>query len=220
MVARSRAIVIRLASYVSPPHGERGSILSERGSTAGRSAGWQATARHRERQMRSRGRAATVGLSVALLAGSGLGIIGADSAAGSGSAAGRTVARISRTVSLSESGHLHITGKKRPTLNEALNEAGLVTGTIAGSIYIHLHVVSPTKVTAEVNIYPRDGSLSGSGSASYRVVGGYASFSGTLSITRGSGKYAHARASGLRFTGTIQRRDDSVTVKLSGPLSY
>jgi hypothetical protein len=52
------------------------------------------------------------------------------------------------------------------------------------------------------------------------VVGGYAAFSGTLSITRGSGKYARARASGLRFTGTIQRRGDSVSVHLSGPLSY
>jgi hypothetical protein len=215
MVARSRAIVIWLASYVSRPHGERGSILSVRESAA-RSTGWPATARHRERQMRSRGRVATAALSTALLAGSGLGIGGTDSAAGSGGAAGPTVARISRTVSLGETGHLRLTSKKGFTLNER----GSASGTIAGTIYIHLHLVSDTKVTAEVNIYPREGSLTGSGSAAYRVVGGYASFSGTLSITRGSGKYAHARASGLRFTGTIQRRDDSVTVRLSGPLSY
>jgi hypothetical protein len=119
-------------------------------------------------------------------------------------------------VSLSESGRLRLTSKKGFTLNER----GLASGTISGSIYIHLHLVSQSRVTAEVNIYPRGGSLSGSGSAAYRVEGGHASFSGTLSITRGSGKYARARASGLRFTGTIQRRDDSVSVQLSGRLSY
>lgn len=119
-------------------------------------------------------------------------------------------------MSLGESGRLRLTSKRGFTLNER----GSASGTISGSIYIHLHLVSDSKVTAEVNIYPRAGSLTGSGSASYRVVGGYAAFSGTLSITRGSGKYARARASGLRFTGTIQRRDDSVAVQLSGHLSY
>ncbi|HEY2217152.1 MAG TPA: autotransporter, partial [Solirubrobacteraceae bacterium] len=94
------------------------------------------------------------------------------------------------------------------------------SGTIAGSMYIHLNLASTSKVTAEVNIYPREGSLTGTGSASYRVQGGVAVFSGTMSITRGTGKYAKARASGLRFTGTIQRRNDAVAVQLSGRLSY
>jgi hypothetical protein len=125
-------------------------------------------------------------------------------------------AKLARTVSLRESGRLRLTSKKGFTLNER----GTASGTISGTIYIHLHLTSDTRVTAEVNIYPRGGSLTGSGSASYHVVGGYAAFAGTLSITRGSGKYAHARASGLRFTGTIQRRDDSVAVQLSGHMSY
>jgi hypothetical protein len=136
------------------------------------------------------------------------------------SAAPGPVAHGARTVSLQERGSLHLTGKGHPTINQTLNEAGRASGTIVGSLYIHLHLVSASKVTAEVNIYPSGGSLSGAGSASYHVVGGYAAFSGTLSITRGTGKYAHARASGLRFTGKIQRRDDSVSVQLSGPLSY
>lgn len=135
-------------------------------------------------------------------------------------AASRSIARDARTVSLQEQGSLHLTGKGHPTLNQTLNEAGRASGTITGPLYIHLHLVSASKVKAEVNIYPSGGSLSGSGSASYHVVGGYAAFSGTLSITRGTGKYARARASNLRFTGKIQRRDDSVTVQLSGPLSY
>jgi hypothetical protein len=100
-----------------------------------------------------------------------------------------------------------------------LNEQGSASGTITGAIYIHLHLTSTSKVTAEVSIYPSGGSLSGNGSATYRVEGAYAVFTGTLAITRGSGKYSHARASALRFTGTIQRRNDAVTVRVSGPLS-
>jgi hypothetical protein len=151
---------------------------------------------------------------------SGLAALLAFAAVDASAAAPRPVARAARTVALQEQGSLHLTGKGRPTINQILNEAGRASGTITGSLYIHLHLVSASKVTAEVNIYPTGGSLSGSGSASYHVVGGYAVFSGTLSITRGTGKYAHARASNLRFTGKIQRRDDSVTVQLSGPLSY
>lgn len=145
-----------------------------------------------------------------------VGVLGAGTAGATGVARRPALAKLARTVSLNESGRLRLTSKKGFTLNER----GSASGTITGSIYIHLHLVSSSKVTAEVNIYPREGSLTGSGSASYHVVGGYAAFSGTLSITRGSGKYARARASGLRFTGTIQRRDDSVSVQLSGPLSY
>jgi hypothetical protein len=125
-------------------------------------------------------------------------------------------ARSSRAVTLSESGRLHLTSKQSFTLNEQ----GSASGTITGTIYIHLHLTSSTRVTAEVGIYPSGGSLSGNGSAAYRVEGAVAAFTGTLAITRGTGKYAHARASGLRFTGTIQRRGDAVSVHLSGPLSY
>jgi hypothetical protein len=134
--------------------------------------------------------------------------VGISSAAGS-----RAVA--ARTLSLNESGHLHRTSSS----GLKLNEQGSAKGTIKGTIYIHLDVVSPNRVTAEVNIYPNGGSLTGSGSASYRVNGGTASFSGTMSIKRGTGSYAHAHGSGLRFSGTIQRLSGSVTVHLSGSMS-
>jgi hypothetical protein len=141
-------------------------------------------------------------------------VIGVGVGAPAGASASGT-ATVARSLSLSERGQLRLTSKKGFTLNER----GSASGTIAGSIYIHLHLVSDSRVTAEVSIYPREGSLSGNGSASYRVEGGVAAFSGTLAITRGTGKYAHARASGLRFTGTIQRRNDAVSVQVSGPLS-
>jgi hypothetical protein len=130
--------------------------------------------------------------------------------------AGATAARAARTLSLSETGHLRLTSKHAFTLNEQ----GSASGTIAGTIYIHLHIANNQgDVTAEVNIYPRGGSLTGYGSASYEVRGADAMFAGKLAITRGTGSFAGAHASSLRFSGEIARRTDAVVVKLSGPLS-
>jgi hypothetical protein len=121
----------------------------------------------------------------------------------------------SRTFSLNETGHLHLTSHHGFTLNEQ----GSASGTISGTIYIHLHVVSTNHVTAEVNIYPRGGSLTGYASASYHPSGAIASFNGTMSIARGTGRYGHAHGSGLSFTGTIQRSNDAVTVHVNGRMS-
>jgi hypothetical protein len=124
-------------------------------------------------------------------------------------------ARTARTFSLSERGRLHLTSHHSFTLNEQ----GSASGTISGTIYIHLNVVSTNRVTAEVNIYPSGGSLTGYASAGYHPSGGVATFSGTMSVTRGTGRYRHAHGSGLSFTGTVQRSNDAVTVHVSGRMS-
>lgn len=129
--------------------------------------------------------------------------------------AGATRAQAARTISLNETGHLHLTSHHGLTLNEQ----GSASGTIHGTIYIHLNVSSTNHVTAEVNIYPRGGSLTGYASAAYHVHGSTASFNGTMSVARGTGSYSHARGSGLSFTGTIQRYNDAVAVYLSGRMS-
>jgi hypothetical protein len=125
------------------------------------------------------------------------------------------VGRIARSLSLDESARLHLTSHRGLTLNEQ----GDALGTISGTIFLHLNVVSTNRVTAEVGIYPSGGSISGLAIASYRPSGAVASFSGTMSIARGTGRYAHARGSGLSFTGTIRRTNDAVTVHVSGPMS-
>jgi hypothetical protein len=162
---------------------------------------------------RSRARVAVVGGIMPVA-----GLLMSVAGIGSTSAAGRTAAPpavAARTITVKETGHLHRTSSS----GFKLNEQGSVSGTIKGAIYIHLNVVKPGLVTAEVNIYPSGGSLTGSGSSSYRVNGGTASFSGKLSINRGTGSYAHAHGSGLSFSGTIQRLSGSVTVHLSGSFS-
>jgi hypothetical protein len=130
----------------------------------------------------------------------------------SGSPARAALARGARVISLNENGNLHLTSKHGFTLNEQ----GVASGTVKGAIYVHLSIVSSSRVTAEMNIYPRGGSLTAHGSAGYRKQPTLARFSGTMSIERGSGSYAHARGSGLSFSGTIQRSNDAVTVHVAG----
>jgi hypothetical protein len=135
--------------------------------------------------------------------------------AAAASSAAQPIARAARAINLNETGRLHLTSHHHLTLNEQ----GSASGTIRGTIYIHLKIASTNSVAAEVNIYPSGGSISGYAKAKYRVAGPTASFSGTMAITRGTGRYAHAHGSGLSFSGTIRRSDDAVNVRLSGQMS-
>ena len=129
--------------------------------------------------------------------------------------AARSHATASRTLLLSDTGHLRLTSHHGFTLNEQ----GSATGTISGAIYIHLNVVSTNRVTAEVNLYPSGASITGYATASYRPSGRVATFSGTMTVTRGTGRFEHAHGSGLTFTGTVQRTNDAVLVHVSGRIS-
>jgi hypothetical protein len=148
---------------------------------------------------------ATATMSLAVSWGSGMLVASA-------SPASAAVADGARVISLNENGSLHLTSKNGFTLNEQ----GPASGTVSGTIYVHLSIVSSSRVTAELNIYPHGGSLTAQGSASYRKLSTLARFSGTMSIERGSGSYARAHGSGLSFSGTIQRSNDAVTVHVAG----
>ncbi|HEU0251350.1 MAG TPA: hypothetical protein VFR48_11570 [Solirubrobacteraceae bacterium] len=125
-------------------------------------------------------------------------------------------AHAARTIALSETGHLHLTSRH----NFTLNEQGSATGTVNGTIYVHLTAVSSSRVTAEVNIYAHGSSISARGEARYRRAAGSASFSGSISIAHGSGSYARVHGSGLSFSGTIaESKNDAIAVHLSGRVS-
>lgn len=119
------------------------------------------------------------------------------------------------TVTLNDSGHLRETSHK----GFNLYESGKANGTIGGTVSLHLDVVSTNRVTAELTVYANGGSMSGKASGNYRNNGATASFSGTLTITHGTGKYSHAHGSGISFSGTIERLHGSVTVHVNGHLS-
>lgn len=154
-----------------------------------------------------------VGLATAFAAGASIAL--ALGPVGTSAAASVPAARQARTIVLNDTGNLHETAHH----GFHLDEQGTASGTIKGSIYIHLDITSTNHVTAEVNIYPSNGSLTGEGSARYGANGGQATFSGTLSISRGTGSYAGAHASALSFSGTIQRSNDATTVRVSGDLT-
>ena len=122
-------------------------------------------------------------------------------------------ARAARTVSLTETGRLHLTSKH----NFTLNEKGSATGTATGTIYVQLTAVSTSRVTAQISIYPRGGSISGHGAGSFRRRGATADFSGTMSIDRGTGSFARIHGAGLSFSGTIaESHGDAITVHVTG----
>lgn len=153
---------------------------------------------------------------VASIAALGPGVSPAAGGTATGVGAARLVsAHAARTFSLNETGSLHLTSKHGFTLNEQ----GSASGTISGTIYVHLSIVSTSRVTAEVSIYPSGGSITGEGSARYARGSQTANFSGSMTIARGSGSYAHAHGSGLSFSGTIQRSNDAVTVHVNGDVS-
>jgi hypothetical protein len=131
----------------------------------------------------------------------------------SGSTAPSAVA--ASTFLLNETGRLHLTSKHEFTLNEE----GSGSGTIPGTIYVHLTIVSTSEVSAEVSMYPKGSSITGRASASYKRGHTLGSFSGSLSIIRGTGRYQRARGSGLSFTGTIQRASDAIAVNVRGRVS-
>jgi len=125
-------------------------------------------------------------------------------------------ATAARSFNLNDSAKLHLANHK----GVILKEEGTAKGTLGGSLYLQLKVTSTRSVSAEIQVYPKGGSISGRAKASYRVAGSTASFSGTMSITKGSGTYSKAKASALSFSGTIQRSNDAVTVHVSGKMAY
>jgi hypothetical protein len=126
------------------------------------------------------------------------------------------VAAAARSTSITEDGELfrvHASG-------EIITEEGNVTGTLAGSAKVLLDVGAEV-VTASFRITVRGvGSIVGHASAKLSSPGRHSSFRGTLSVTGGSGRYAHAHGSGKLY-GTLERVSDHLTVQTrEGTLHY
>jgi hypothetical protein len=128
----------------------------------------------------------------------------------SGAASGRAA----RTLNVADEAHLRLTG----TQGEVLLEEGPAKGALPGTVKVRFAVSST--ITGSFTIYPRGGgSISGRGTARLHSTGTYASFGGSMSVSHGTGRYAHAHGSG-GFYGTVNRRTNALVIQTTGRLSY
>jgi hypothetical protein len=127
----------------------------------------------------------------------------------------RTSAHQARVVSVNDTGYLHLLHAS----GEILSEEGEVTGTLPGIAKVRLDI--GTTIRATFTIEPKGGgSISGTGRATPTTSTRYTSFSGSLKVTRGTGRYAHAHGSGKLY-GKIERVHDHLTVQTrEGTLDY
>jgi hypothetical protein len=142
--------------------------------------------------------------------------IGAIAAvAPTGAVAGGATAVAARTQSFDINSTLHLIG--RP--GHVLNEQGTFSGTQSGTIAIRFTSVTSTSGEATFTAYPSGGSVSGRTSTKGEVVGAHVYFSGSMTITEGTGKWAHASGRGLGFSGVVDRRSFHATTHMTGTIS-
>ena len=124
------------------------------------------------------------------------------------------MAHAANTFNVTDEAHLHVTHSS----GELLQEEGPATGALPGTVHVSFRI--GTSVTGSFTLYPRGGgSISGQGSARLHSTGTYASFGGTMSVSHGTGRYAHAHGSS-GFYGTVNRHSDALVVQTTGKLSY
>jgi hypothetical protein len=99
-----------------------------------------------------------------------------------------------------------------------LIDEGAATGTIPGRVRVLFNYDGSPDVSARFTIYGAHGTLSGSAAAQLSSPNSpRPSFRGSLSLTGGSGRYAHARGSGEMF-GVFYRRGYGMIVQTIGRL--
>lgn len=122
-------------------------------------------------------------------------------------------AHAARTLDGTDTAHLHLVHQ-----NEAvLSEEGSAGGALPGRMRATLTVGSVFRGTC--TIYTSHGSITGHGTAKPHGTGRYQSFSGTLTMTGGTGLYRHVHGS-TGLYGTFDRRTFALVVQTKGRLSY
>lgn len=99
-----------------------------------------------------------------------------------------------------------------------IEEQGSVSGTVPGIAKVRLNVGAT--ISGRLNFYPRGGEIIGVAAAQVRNGhGSWQSFSGSLRLTGGRGRYSHAHGK-LAIYGAINRRTYVLKVHLRGSFTY
>jgi hypothetical protein len=130
-------------------------------------------------------------------------------------AAKRAGALTARTLSVNETIQASLVSHKGST---ALNERGRCSGTLSGSLTIQIGIAGDTEATISFTCNTSAGAISGRGITSYASAGPAARFNGTLRVTHGTGRYAHASTTGLRIQGTLKRHTYALSARVTGTL--
>jgi hypothetical protein len=130
-----------------------------------------------------------------------------------GVASGGAVARQARQLKLADNAHL----RYQRSEGSLVFEEGSATGALSGHMRARLDINAT--FTASFTLYVSGGTLTGHGSATPHGSGRYESFGGSLVITGGTGRYAHAHGHGGLY-GVFDRHTYNVTVQTTGTLSY
>jgi hypothetical protein len=121
-----------------------------------------------------------------------------------------------RHMTVNDRASLHMTHRHALTIDEE----GRLSGNLSGPLTLHLTTVSTYRVSVEFVAYPSGGSFSGQGLTHFHVLGSTGYFVGTLTINHGTGRYAHARATGLQVNGSMERHSFRITAQVGGPMQW
>lgn len=144
-----------------------------------------------------------------------LGAIAGVAPSGAAPAHGGPVAVAARTQAFNINSTLHLVGRA----GHVLNEQGSFSGSQSGTIAIRFTSVTSTSGEATFVAYPSGGSVSGRTSTKGRVVGANVYFSGSMTITGGTGRWAHASGRGLGFSGVVDRQNFHATTHMQGSVN-
>ncbi len=98
-----------------------------------------------------------------------------------------------------------------------LFEEGSASGSLPGKMDVQAEV-GPT-LKASFTVFVHGGTIKGRGTAKAHGSGRYESFAGTLTVTGGTGRYAHAHGHAGLY-GVFDRRTYAMTVQTTGRLLY
>jgi hypothetical protein len=130
-----------------------------------------------------------------------------------GASASPVRAHAARVLKATDTAHLRYVS----AAGSALLEEGYATGTLPGKMRVDLNV--GTTFTGSFKIDLKGGSITGHGTATPHGSGTVESFAGTLVVTKGTGRYGHARGHAGLY-GTFNRENYALVIQTTGNLSY